>query len=147
MPSKREERQIVIATPEGQREAVMAVMELDASTPWVVTIAPHKPKRSVSANALYWQWLTQMANHFSRKGNKYTRDDLHDVMRHKFLGSTEPRTVGRTLIPAQIRSTTGLNVSEFCEYMTRIDAWAQDQGCYLVTPEMSQYAEYKEARQ
>lgn len=147
MPAKRDEQRIVIATPEGQQAALRAILDLDASSPWEVTIAPHRPRRSVSANALYWKWLTQLADHFSRKGNKYTREDLHDVMRHKFLGSTEPRMVGNILIPAQIRSTKKLNTSEFCEYMTRIDAWALDQGVYLVTPAASQYAEYKEARQ
>jgi hypothetical protein len=144
--SKQDERRIVIATPEGQRDAVKAVLDLDASSPWVVTIAPHKPKRSVSANALYWKWMDQMAKHFSKRAGPFTREDMHDIMRHEHLGYEEARKIGSTWIKEGLRSTTKLSVSEFCEYMTRIDAWALDQGVHLVTPAASQYADYKEAR-
>lgn len=144
--SKQDERRIVIATPEGQRDAVKAVLDLDASSPWVVTIAPHRPKRSVSANALFHAWMAQMSVHFTARGYAATPAEMKTLMKHKHLGYTDEQVIGSTVIPATLRSTAELSVTEFCEFMTRIDAWALDQGVYLVTPAASQYADYKEAR-
>jgi len=106
---------------------------------------PWRDRRSLNANALYWQWLTVMAEYFSRKGNKFTKDDMHDLMRHQFLGY-EDRAVGSTVISRQLASTSNLDVGQMCHYMTKIDAWAADHRCLLPHPEDSEYSRYREAQ-
>ena len=66
-----------------------------------------------------------------------TKDDAHDLMRHKFLGH-ETKTVGQTEI-TKLRSTTELDKGEMTDYMTQIDNWCVDHGCLLPKPEDSEY--------
>ena len=105
----------------------------------------HAGQRSLSANALYWQWLDTMARHFSKGVAKFTKDDMHDLMRHKFLGY-ESRTIGKTELPPQLKSTADLTKAQMHEYMSQLDAWAADHKCLLPRPEDNEYAIYaKEA--
>lgn len=106
--------------------------------------SPWKDKRSLNANALYWQWLTIMAEHFSRGGQPFTKDDMHDLMRHQHLGYTD-RVVGKTRIAQQLASTSDLDTGQMHAYMSKIDAWAADHGCLLPRPEDSTYAEWQRA--
>ncbi len=110
--------------------------------PLVVSWKNYSPTRSLSANALYWKWLSQMASHFTGRGYPLTKEDAHDLMRHQFLGYTEPRAIGRTEIPAALKSTSSLTVAEMCDYMTRVDAWAVGHGLFLVRPEYSEYERF-----
>jgi len=121
-----------------------AIRMLLADGPVRVEVENVKERRSTSANALYWQWLTVMAKHFSRKGQVFTKDDMHDLMRHKFLGY-EDKTVGKTVIAQQLKSTADLTSSGMCVYMQQIDAWAADHGCLLPRPEDNEYAEWAKA--
>ena len=109
-----------------------------------VTIETIKPHRSLSANSLYWVWLDTLAKHFSKGGNKFSKDDMHDLMRHKFLGY-EDRTVGKTVIAQQLKSTADLDSGGMFHYMEQIDAWAADCGCLLPRPEDNEYAEWARA--
>lgn len=109
-----------------------------------ITWEPWKDKRSLNANALYWQWLTIMAEHFSRGGQLFTKDDMHDLMRHQFLGYVD-RKIGRTEISQQLASTANLDTSQMHAYMSKIDAWAADHGCLLPRPEDSTYSEWQRA--
>ncbi len=113
------------------------------------------PKRSLNANALYWSWLTQLAEFFNQKEKGlarkksgyeptvYDREDMHDMMRHLFLGY-ENRKIRNTEITQQLKSTTKLSRADFCDYMTQIDRWALSYGCFLPHPEDSEYARYLE---
>lgn len=110
-----------------------------------VVIREYKAKRSSPSNALYWSWLTELAKYFS-KAKPFTKDDMHDLMRHQFLGYQD-KVIGSTIIGHQLKTTTGLKVSEMHVYMLQIDIWATEQGCYLPRPEDSDYAKYREASQ
>ncbi|MCK5613689.1 hypothetical protein KAR91_68120, partial [Candidatus Pacearchaeota archaeon] len=101
-------------------------------------------QRKLSANNLYWLWLDTMAKHFSKKKMSYTKDEMHDLMRHQFLGY-EDKIIGKTVISAQLKSTAEMGTPSFCDYMTKIDIWASDHGVLLSRPEDSEYAKYKEA--
>lgn len=129
---------------ESLRPIGAALQMLLKSGPQRVTIETIKPHRSLSANALYWAWLDALAKHFSRGGNKFDKDAMHDLMRHKFLGY-EDKTVGKTVISQQLKSTADLTSSGMCEYMQQIDAWAADHGCLLPRPEDNEYAEWAKA--
>jgi hypothetical protein len=107
-----------------------------------VKVEEYKPPRSLSANALYWLWMSELANHFKKKGRAESKDDMHDLMRHKFLGWTEARKIGKTKINSTLKSTTKLNKSEMCFYMEKVAAWAAEVGCFLTDPAESQYRQF-----
>jgi hypothetical protein len=109
-----------------------------------VTWEEWKDKRSLNANNLYWQWLTIMAEYFSRGGKKFSKDDMHDLMRHQFLGY-EDKVIGSTVIAQQLASTADLDTSQMYHYMSKIDAWSADHGCLLPHPADSEYSTYREA--
>jgi len=152
----------VLRTDQARAYAIgeIAKLQVDTDKPLEIVVRQFKAKRSTPANALYWQWLTVMAKYFSgRKINinadepdlepeyiitSYNKDDMHDLCRHKFLGY-EDKLIGKTIIGHQLKSTTGLDVSQMHIYMLQIDIWAQDLGCYLPRPEDSDYEKYRSA--
>ena len=111
-----------------------------------IVMERYSPQRSTEAGNLYWLWMGHMAKHFSRKGNKFDKDDMHDLMRHQFLGY-ETKTIGRTQLSPQLRSTKKgeITTAEMCEYMQKVDAWAADHGCLLPRPEDNDYAVWQKA--
>ena len=113
--------------------------------PLSVEIKPVSKKRSLSANGLYHMWLKQLADHFSKKAGPYCSDEMHDLMKHQFLGY-EDRLIGKTMIGHQLRSTANLDTPEFSEYMSKIEAWAADHGCLVTIPAHSHYAEWLEGK-
>lgn len=110
----------------------------DQGFPCKVRVGPDS--RTLSQNALYWQWLDQMAKFFTGKGYPLTKDDAHDLMRHQFLGY-EGKKLGKTEIKPQLKSTTDLDRGQMAEYMTMVDQWAADKGCLLPKPEDSEYTQ------
>ena len=104
-----------------------------------IKVERYEKKRTLPANALYWQWMSFMAAHYSGKGVALSKDDMHDLMRHKFLGWTNARKVGNTHIGATLKSTSKLSNGEMCRYMEQVSAWASNFGVMLPTPEDSEY--------
>lgn len=110
--------------------------------------------RSLPQNRMMWDWLTDMALYFSAKGGTndkgelLTKDDMHDIMRHKFLGyETVKRTIGKTVIEEyKLKSTASLEKGEMHEYLTKMDQWALEHGCFLPHPEDSEYMKLREAQ-
>lgn len=137
--TRRAALRVVISDEDQRRRAIDAVMRCNPDEPMEMTLQRHEPKRTLPMNALYWDWLTQMADHFSRKAGPFDKDSMHCLMRHQHLGYTDARVIGKTEIPQQLRSTTDLTKGEMLEYMQRIDAWAADHGCLLARPEDAEY--------
>jgi len=107
-----------------------------------VKVEEYKSPRSLSANSLYWLWLSEIAGFLTKKGREATKEDLHDLMRHKFLGYHPKRKVGRTEIGSTLKSTRKLNTSEFCFYLQQIDAWASEIGCFVTSPMDCEYRRF-----
>lgn len=99
--------------------------------------------RSLGQHGLWWMWMTEMASHFSRKGNKFNKDDMHELMKHQFLGY-EDKVIGKTEIKQQLKSTTQLTKAEMHELMEKVDMWSADHGCLLPKPEDSVYSQLLE---
>jgi len=129
---------------ESLRPIGVALQMLLKSGPQRITIETIKPHRSLSANALYWTWLNTLAAHFSKGDNKFDKDDMHDLMRHRFLGY-EDKTVGKTVIAQQLKSTADLDSGGMFHYMQQIDEWASVHGCLLPRPEDNEYAQWAKA--
>ena len=77
------------------------------------------------------------------KEEQWSKDDMHDLMRHKFLGY-ESKTIGKTELKDILRSTTKLDKGEMHHYMTQIDVWGTEVGVYLPHPEDSEYMKLME---
>lgn len=107
--------------------------------PCKVKVGPDS--RTLSQNALYWQWLGDMAKFFTDRGYPLTKEDAHDLMRHQFLGY-KAKKLGNTEIKPQLRSTKELDRADMAQYMTLVDQWAADKGCLLPKPEDSEYVKY-----
>lgn len=87
-------------------------------------------KRSHQANARYWLLLHRMAETIKPDGVSYSADTWHAWAKSRFLGCEEIKLPnGRTLsIP---NSTADLSVSEFGDYMTKVEAFANERGAFL----------------
>ena len=114
--------------------------------PLMVYYEAYTDPRTRSQNNLYWMWCEEMANYYSRRDTPFTKDDMHDLMRHHFLGY-ENKTIGNTTLERQLVSTTGLKKPEMSEYMHKIEQWNTDNGLLLTIPADNEYRKYKEARQ
>lgn len=105
-----------------------------------VSIAPARTKRSIDQNSLFWEWMEELSAYFTKNGRPLSKDDAHDLMCHLFLGYDD-KILGQQQI-RKMRTTSRLGMTEFGEFMDRIDAWAADKGCYLPTPADSAHAAY-----
>jgi hypothetical protein len=94
--------------------------------------------RSISQSNLFWMWMTEMAEHFASKGvENSTKDQMHDLMCHKFLG-TITVTVGKTQI-TRLKSLRDLDKGDMLYFMRQMDEWSADHGLLLTHPEDSEY--------
>jgi len=108
----------------------------------VVTAGSNK---SVSQNNLFWMWMTEMANYFASKGvENSTKDQMHDLMCHKFLGNITV-TVGKTEI-TRLKSLRDLDKGDMLHFMRQIDEWSADHGLLLTHPEDSEYQRLTEVQ-
>lgn len=108
----------------------------------VVTAGSNK---SVSQNNLFWMWMTEMANYFASKAvENSTKDQMHDLMCHKFLGNITV-TVGKTEI-TRLKSLRDLDKGDMLHFMRQIDEWSADHGVLLTHPEDSEYQRLTEVQ-
>lgn len=130
---------------EERRKLIELIKMMDLSKPWEFSWKRYG-RRSLSANALYWTWLDTIAERTSIKDHQLNKDDIHDVMRHLFLGY-ETKHIKNITIESQLKSTASLSPSEFCFFMEKINAWAVDRGILLPTPDGCEYDNYKKAQE
>lgn len=139
------EQKLILNSDTALRKAINLLTTLRPQEPMQLQIKPWSPPRTLSANALYWKWMAQLSAHLSTPGQQeYSKDDLHDICRHKFLGyrSSGKRMADGTPLYPQLKSTTELSKSEMCHYMTQIDSWAISMNCLLPSPDDSEYKRF-----
>ena len=89
--------------------------------------------RSNPANARYWALLHLLSEKLQK--GAYSAEQWHLWARSKFLGCEDfilPN--GKPLsIP---KSTAVLDVAEFGEFMTAVEAWANEHNCWLEDKEL-----------
>lgn len=110
-----------------------------------LTVEIKRGHRTVSQNALYWMWLTDIANYLNKhNGTDFVSDEIHLRMKHDFLGYEPEKRVGSAVIPAQLKSTKSLTKGEMHHYLRQIDQWAAGVGLLLPRPEDSQYEQLRQ---
>lgn len=64
------------------------------------------------------------------KGQTYSPDTWHVYMKTRYLGADDV-TLPSGKVMTIPRSTANLDVAEFNDYMTRVEAWANEHDVYL----------------
>jgi len=96
----------------------------------IIEIMEDKDSRSTKQNKLYWEWIGTVIS--PELG--YTKDEVHMLLRDKFLGYNEVTTKkGETI--RELKSTTKLKVGEFKDYLEAIDMFVAEYGIILPRPE------------
>ena len=95
-----------------------------------ISIERTKQTRSLAQNKYYWGVIVPMlASEFG-----YFRDEMHDVLRRKFLTYTKQNPLTGEL-EMFARSTTKLNTAEMESYLEAIRTWALSEfSLYLPLP-------------
>ena len=100
--------------------------------------------RTLSQNALYWVWIAQITDELNRRNKAdFTTEEIHMRLKHDFIGSDAPKTIGTSQIPAQLKATAKLSKGDSVAYMERMDMFWAERGVLLVTPDDSVYAQIK----
>lgn len=89
-----------------------------------ISVKPYKKSRSNAQNRLYWCWLSVLSQEIG-----YTKDELHEFFKHKFLGSEYKTVFGAEVLIAN--SSADLKVQEFTDYLTQIEVFAMSHGFML----------------
>jgi len=93
------------------------------------TIRKKKKNRSIYQNRYYWLCLTILSNHTG-----FTKDELHNILRFKFLKTTLTDTKTGELYE-YIKSTTDLTTTEMELYLAEIRQFAAETlDCILAEP-------------
>lgn len=105
-------------------------MMMNKSQPSRCPACGRKQKRSHDANAYYWSLLHEIADKVQPSGNAYSADTWHQYAKSRWLGADDVTLPnGKTLtVP---HSTANLSVDEFNDYITKLEAWANERGVYL----------------
>ena len=107
---------------------IKAIRDIKLEDNIAVEIKPYVAKRSIDANALYWTWIDVIAEYTG-----YTKDEMHDVMRARYLPLNFRVVDGIKL--NELTSTTTLNTKQFSDYMREIEAFAVENDIRLPYPE------------
>jgi len=86
--------------------------------------------RSSEANRRYWALLHEIAEKAKPKGLQYSAETWHLYFRQRLLGS-EDMTLPNGKIVTQPNSTANLDVSDFSDYLDKVQAWAAHHEIYL----------------
>lgn len=108
-----------IRTEDDRAAVLAAVNALDLGKPWSVEIKKHVKKRSLNANALYWRWISIIAD---ETGND--KDDIHEAFKAKYLEPVERLVMGE-MVP--VLTTANLNTREMSAYMDKVYAFATNE--------------------
>ena len=107
-----------------------------------VTIKPFKRKRSLSQNALYRQFMTEISEQVSFNDQKHAPEVWAEYFKKYFC------PVKYIAMPAgddaQVKSTTYLDKGEMCFYLNKIEMWAMDKNVYLTVPDNCEYRQLQE---
>jgi hypothetical protein len=89
-----------------------------------------KEIRSSEANRRYWALLHEIAEKVKPEGKEFSAETWHTFWKQKLLGSVEMNLPnGKTIQVPQ--TTTALDTSQFHDFATQVEAWANNRGVFL----------------
>lgn len=87
-------------------------------------------RRSNEANRRYWALLHAVAEGVKPEGSEYSAEVWHNYFKLKYLGGDDVRLPDGKVI-VRPNSSAELDKSAFADYMTQIEAWANERGVFL----------------
>ena len=88
-----------------------------------------QPKRSLDQNKAYWALIHEVAEKLKPSGNFFSPESWHEYLKQRFLGAEDiPLPNGKVVQRA--RSTASLDKTEMADYLTQVEAWANEHGVY-----------------
>ena len=102
--------------------------------PVELILRPAKSKRSIEQNQRYWKLLSQMAVAIVIDGRRFRPEVWHEHLKREFIGREELVLPSGEIEERGI-STTTLNVSDFGDYMAKIEAWCATEHGVIVMSE------------
>lgn len=87
-------------------------------------------RRSSEANRRYWMLLHLLSDKLKPNGQTFSAEQFHLYYKSRFLGARdEPLPNGKTLLV--VESSADMDTAEFSEYMTKVEADANERGVFL----------------
>lgn len=116
-------RTFVLHQPEIRDRCVnyISSLNLNVETPWAVNVGPYQEVRSHAQNSRLWALYSSLGAALG-----YSKEEMHDICRYKFLGLVERSYKGETF--CTLPTTTKLSKSEMAAYQTSIEVWAAELG-------------------
>lgn len=71
-----------------------------------------------------------MSERIKPRGQQYSAEQWHLYAKSRWLGADDVKLPNGKVI-TQPRSSSGLDVAEFNDYMTAVEAWANERGAFL----------------
>lgn len=93
---------------------------------------PHK--RSTQANAFYWALLHEIAEKVRPGGNAYSADQWHAYAKSRWLGCDDVSLPNGKVLTIP-KSSAALDITEFNEYVAKVEAWAAERDVFLADRE------------
>lgn len=91
-------------------------------------------KRSTEANRRYWLLLHLIAENVRPEKQAYSAEVWHTYFKSRFLGCVEVKLPNGKTMPIP-NSSADLDVGEFNDYMTKVEAWAGERDVWLADME------------
>ena len=89
-----------------------------------------KYKRSTQANARYWLLLHLLSERLPVQGKTFSAETWHEYAKQRWIGCDDI-TLPNGKVVARGRSSAELDTAAFNDYMTQVEAWANEKGVYM----------------
>jgi len=109
-------------------------------------LEPWSERRTLSQNALFHVWMKELSDFLIKRGRSQCSPEwCKDAMKFTFLGFetntyTDVKT-GAQIERESLRMTSKLRASEMHHFMTQVQSWSLDIGCFLKVPATSEFFE------
>ncbi|EPS1221638.1 recombination protein NinB [Burkholderia cenocepacia] len=94
-----------------------------AGKPVAVTVYPYREKRTIDQNKKLHAMIRDIAEQAWVDGRQYSEDAWKEIIRRTYIGTEEIDLPGGTRVERGI-STTSLDVEQFAQMITAVQAWA-----------------------
>ncbi|WGM01930.1 recombination protein NinB [Arsenophonus nasoniae] len=124
---------------------------LATNQPHQLIIKPFKQTRSLSQNALFHLWTSEISKYLCANDANYTPEQVKEMLKHTFLGyEVVERIDVTTQQPERVRAlrrTSKLDKGEMHVFMQKVECWAIAICCFVTVPESSEYMKLKQAQE
>ncbi|NIG12977.1 hypothetical protein F3J37_01345 [Pantoea sp. Al-1710] len=127
-------------------EAVKKLLdrEINSGQRLLIKVEPWHEKRTLNQNAMFHAWMGELSRFLINRGRPFCSPEwCKDAMKFTFLGFeeicyTDVKT-GAQIVKETLRQTSKLRTGEMFQFMTQVEAWCLNIGCFLRVPTTSEF--------